>query len=86
MKVARNGQEAQAVQFTEAMARGDEPVPAGVNLGFRRFQGDGTMVEYSYTITSLGEEKNVRVGNWILTWNTCECDVLPNLDGFDKLS
>lgn len=59
----------EAVQFTEAMARGDEELPEGVRMA-RRSVGappQRTLIAHLHVIETLEGVMEVGIGDWVIT-------------------
>ncbi len=71
----------QAVQFTEAMAEGREPLPAGVVK--RRYPfatpppGSGLLVYARFVVQTAQGERAINVGDWIVTYPSGSFYVCP---------
>lgn len=57
----------EAVQFTEAMARGVEPLPDGVRMMRRNTSGSGDLISHRHVITTLEGEMEVQLGDFVIT-------------------
>lgn len=55
-----------AVQFTHAMAMGEQELPAGVDFRSRSVNGDGELFGHKHIVACRDCEKRVEIGDWIV--------------------